>query len=140
MITEDYVGLETAKLLKKHGFLKGVDLRLTQNLSFYDNYGLCHNLNKYYDSLIQDKIDFIVAPTLQMVMKWLRKEYDLHIIALPYAPIDRSPYHPGEADVVYIGQIFRGVIPIDTVGRSIIRLSPESVYEEAIKYCLENLV
>ena len=48
-------------------------------LSFYDNIGLHHNLNKYYNSLILDKIDFVVAPTLQMAMKWLREKH-IHII------------------------------------------------------------
>ena len=51
MITEDYCSYEVAKLLKEKGFLKDVDLRMTQNLSFYDNIGLHHNLNKWYDSL-----------------------------------------------------------------------------------------
>ena len=79
MITEDYCSYEVAKLLKEKGFLKDVDLRMTQNLSFYDNIGLHHNLNKWYDSLIQDKIDFVVAPTHQMTMKWLREIHGLFI-------------------------------------------------------------
>ena len=69
MIKEDYVSVEVAQLLKEKGFLKEEDLRITQNLSFYDNIGLHHNLNKYYNSLILDKIDFVVAPTHQMAMK-----------------------------------------------------------------------
>lgn len=79
MITEDYCSYEVAKLLKEKGFLKDVDLRMTQNLSFYDNIGLSHNLNKWYDSLIQDKIDFVVAPTHQMAMKWFREVHNIQI-------------------------------------------------------------
>ena len=83
MITEDYCSFEVSKLLKEKGFLKDVDLRMSQNLSFYDNIGLHHNLNKWYDSLIQDKIDFVVAPTHQMAMKWLREVHN--IMVSPYA-------------------------------------------------------
>lgn len=81
MIKEAYVSLEVAQLLKEKGFFKGVDLRTTQNLSFYDSIGLTHNLNKYYDTLIQDKIDFVIAPTHQMAIAWLRTK---HIIIVVY--------------------------------------------------------
>lgn len=142
MITEDYVSFETAKLLKKRRFDENCramyspqgDFRIIGKREMHD-YLRNSNINEYFGD---DR--FVTAPTLQKAMKWLREIYNLHIITLPYAPIDRPPYHPGEADVVYIGQIFKGIIPIDEVGRSIIKLSPEEAYEAAIKYCLENLV
>lgn len=78
--------------------------------------------------------------TLQSAMKWLREKHNLHIITLPYAPIDKNPYHPGEADVVYIAQLFKGIIPIDKIGRSVIKLTHEQACEAAIRYTLENLI
>lgn len=142
MITEDYVSFETAKLLKEKGFVAHTEHNMWYVVEDFSTG--CHwNSCTYKVGSITreyDKKCCIVMPTLQMAMKWLREVHNLHIIALPYAPIDRPPYHPGEADIVYIGQIFKGIIPIDKVGRSIIKLSPEETYEVAIKYCLENLI
>ncbi len=143
MITEDYVSFETAKLLKEKGFdcgcacinhpqcgmslighmINNTDLQLTREFE-----------------LCIDKENLFTIPTIQMAMKWLRKEHNLHIITIPYAPMDRHPYHPGEADVVYIAQLFKGIIPIDEIGRSIIKLTNEEACEAAIKYCLKNLI
>ena len=135
MITEDYVSFKVAKLLKEKGFLKGVDLRMTQNLSFYDNIGLTHNLNKYYDSLIQDKIDFVVAPTLQMTMKWLRYVHNLciepyrtacgylyTISTIPYGSCKCNPKEGGDDEDSGQWTTYEGSC------------------EAAIKYCLENLI
>jgi len=133
MITEDYVSFETAKLLKEKGF----DEPTTK--SYYTE-GFENPMIFSHDLLPCIQTDEFLCPTLQMVMKWLRKKYNLHIITLPYAPIDRHPYHPGEADIVYIAQLFRGIIPIDEIGRSVIKLTPEEAYDAAIKYCLENLI
>lgn len=159
-ITEDYVSFETAKLLKEKGFKEMCDslygLAYMHNGKYIDEdeeyelesegrgseielveggmvYNLWHTNNK-------DSKHEYSRPTLQRAMKWLRKEHSLHIITLPYAPIDRPPYHPGEADIVYFAQIFKGVIPIDEVGRNITKLLPEEACDAAIKYCLENLV
>lgn len=129
MITEDYCSYEVAKLLKEKGFLKDVDLRMTQNLSFYDNIGLHHNLNKWYDSLIQDKIDFVVAPTHQMAVKWLRKIYGIDIVIEISDPSvkDRKYYCViwNKNNDSYILDLFS---------------SYEECVETAIKYCLENLI
>ena len=142
MVTEDYVSFEVAKLLKEKGFDADTEHDMWYVVEKFSTG--CHwNSCTYKVGDITREYDekrCITMPTLQMAMKWLREIYNLHIITLPYAPIDRPPYHPGEADVVYIGQIFKGIIPIDEVGRSIIKLSPEEAYEAAIKYCLENLV
>jgi len=133
-ITEDYVSLETAKLLKRKGFLKEVDLRMTQNLSFYNNIGLNHNLNKYYDSLIQDKIDFVVAPTLQMAMKWLREVHNIFIVIEPH-----MYDYINEKNSSYVASLWQG----DNYYENIISkdcLTYEETVETAIKYCLEHLI
>ena len=134
MITEDYVSFETAKLLKEKGF-DG------ECLAIYEPKGILETFDSAFNYNIPGGTSGVIsAPTLQMAMKWLRKEHNLHIITLPYAPMDRHPYHPGEADVVYIAQLFRGIIPIEEIGRSVIKLTPEEACESAIKYCLENLI
>ncbi len=131
MITEDYVSFEVAKLLKEKGFFKDVDLRMIQNLSFYDNIGLSHNLNKWYDSLIQDKIDFVVAPTHQMAMKWLREEKRTSII-IEFDVTKRGycPYvHQLDYDMDWVVK-WRINIP----------MKYEEAVEVALKYTLENLI
>ena len=135
MLEEDYCSYEVAKLLKEKGFLKGVDLRITQNLSFYDNIGLHYNLNKWYDSLIQDKINFVVAPTHQMAMKWLREVHKLTFIISPqWAEGDmRNPCR-------WYWEI-RGLedINIDVYNNPLCNTYEEAV-ESALKYSLENLI
>ena len=127
MITEDYVSFETAKLLEEKEFpVKEIQTWYCEFDGYPDKSIVT---NEQYPQI-----------TLQMAMKWLREKYNLHIITLPYAPIDRHPYHPGEADVVYIAQLFRGIIPIDEIGRSVIKLTHEEACEAAIKYCLTNLI
>ena len=145
MITEDYVSFEVAKLLKEKGFLKDVDLRMTQNLSFYDNIGLHHNLNKWYDSLIQDKIDFVVAPTHQMAMKWLREMHKIQIC------VEQNPYDAWHYWGFSMSYIDEKINELPNPTQAFIHICPTKIpnncyktYEEAVevalKYCLENLI
>ena len=70
MITEDYVSFEIAKLLKEKGFNEPC-------LKQYYNNGELSNVSieaKY--NTIDNQVS---APTLQMVMKWLRKVHNIHI-------------------------------------------------------------
>ena len=67
-ITEDYVSFETAKLLKE----KGIDISARQ---WYDENG---NVSQKYIKLTRDilgKDRHFARPTLQQVMKLLRKKY-----------------------------------------------------------------
>ena len=76
MINEDYVSVETAKLLKEKGFNEEVK-------SFY-NYD---SEFKTYDFEEDDRWDtpndwgeyYLSAPTIQMTRKWLREKHHLHI-------------------------------------------------------------
>lgn len=137
MVTEDYVSFDTAKLLKEKGFDGECDYLYVDGKILRAGWKFNWNSG---ETLFTDYKNECSAPTVQMAMKWLRKKYNLHIITLPYAPMDRHPYHPGEADIVYIAQLFRGIIPIDGIGRSVIKLTPEEACDAAIKYCLENLI
>jgi len=131
MITEDYVSFEVAKLLKEKGFN---DVPV---YTYYLSYGgfylspMAVTNKKLYAQ------GHIAAPTLQMAMKWLREVHNLHcavdydyvlgwycqITSLTETVEDRYKemkyYHPDKDS-----------------GFS----SPEEACEEAIKYCLENLI
>jgi len=126
MITEDYISFEIAKLLKEKGF----------DEPFYFFYRtddrMIHHVVKakplIYDNTIDDEV--ISAPTLQLVMKWLREVHDTFIT------IDRSIIANG---YVYSHEIYNGgIAKYAQYGRTY------STYEEAcevaIKYCLENLI
>lgn len=65
MITEDYVSLETAKLLKEKGFN-------TYLHDYYDADG-DHCYKKGHESNETLGKDECLAPTLQMAAKWIRK-------------------------------------------------------------------
>lgn len=125
MITEDYVSFETAKLLKEKGF----DEECQQ---YYGDY-------KY------------PCPTLQMAMKWLREVHNIDVVidvvvgmlgVKVYFPLI-STYKPLKDSTSKVRQIKRGIYYKDDNG--VIPASQhfdfyEEACEEAIKYCLENLV
>ena len=125
MVTESYVLLETAKLLKEKGFE-----------------GECHT---FYE--VNDKGKFLIAsevekaarvdygdreeyqrPTLQVAMKWLREIHKIDIIPfhekLPndcyWCRIERHPYTEFEQEPVHENQ--------------------DQACEAAIRYCLQNLI
>jgi hypothetical protein len=72
------------------------------------------------------------APTLQMTMKWLREVHKIYI--------DISPtYDEVEKTIHFIWQIFNS--NYDGIGDCEIFYDKyEIACEEAIKYCLENLI
>lgn len=133
--TEDYVSFETAKLLKEKGFNEETEYVYSNNGNLLR---LCHfgirdltntDCNNYYtwEFPIENVVSIISAPTLQMACKWLRKNYNLFISidigvqAYVWTIYNTEP----ETIVVYIGV---------TIG------TPEQAYDEAIKYCVENLI
>ena len=117
MVKEDYVSFEVAKLLKEKGF---------------DEYCGYYDLKcEYYDYRTYNHKgdDYISAPTHQMAMKWLRKIYGIDIV------IDISD--PSVKDRKYYCVIWDGnnkSYILDLFN------SYEEACEEAIKYCLENLI
>lgn len=132
MVKEAYCSKKVSELLREKGFLTDIDLRITQNLSFYDDIGLRHNLNKYYNSLIQDKIAFVVAPTHQMSMAWLREVHNLCISIYYLFPYGYT------VDILYTDK--------DTHFTEFRKIrnnqydSYEEAVEAALKYTLENLI
>ena len=128
MITEDYVSFETAKMLKEKGFDESTSM-------VYMSYSDLCKLNRYdsirnsnYNDITKNYFEY-TAPTLQMVMKWLRKVHNLFI--------EMHIQNNGS----YIGYIYNtngfGLIGWD---KRRISSSYEEACEIAIKYCLENLI
>ena len=122
MITEDYVSFETAKLLKEKGF---------------ENDAIsCINVFKGHIYKIQDRLihadDDVTIPTLQMAIKWLRKNHQIFIrpnINFLY-PIR---YY---CEIFCYGDNLKTQQDVTTENFE----SPEEACEAAIKYCLENLI
>ena len=118
-ITEDYVHLETAKLLAEKGFNEDT---------------MCVYIGRYLlikgDSTIYNRTDMpiIPAPTLQMAMKWLREVHHIFIQVELYSKRND-----------YCFEVFKNT------HRMIIKyLEVCSSYEEAVEaalnYCLINLI
>lgn len=136
MITEDYVSFETAKLLKEKGFNEKCSALYT--FWFDEVEGPKEDEAENWN--IEPK--YFSAPTLQMAMKWLREVHHLFIGCEPRlsftdfywitANIYRvrkksSLYHTEDVDDYHC------VASCDSH-------SYEKACEEAIKYCLENLI
>lgn len=121
MIKEDYVSLETAKLLNEKGFNWNCESKRFYPEPDYD----------------QESPDGVYAPTLQMVMKWLREVHNLHcysdydIVLGWYCQITSLT-----ETVEYDYEEMKHYHPYNDNGFS----SPEQACEAAIKYCLENLL
>ncbi|MBO7693547.1 MAG: hypothetical protein J6T10_13025 [Methanobrevibacter sp.] len=140
MITEDYVSFEIAKLLKEKDFDK--DVLVTD--WWYDEKGNAHKHQNYSysGSPVYYKETCCHAPTLQMAIKWLREVHHFHIFTVPRW--EDVEYISGEWEKQMIGYQYV-ILDIGDTNRKINQpittaLSPESSYEAAIKYCLENLI
>jgi len=120
MITEDYVSFEIAKLLKEKGF--------DEYCGYYSSDG------EYWGYCVYNHKgkDYISAPTLQMAMKWLRKVHNIHIaVIVAYHHIPRRY----EAHIMKLENIDDFILH-----QQVDFASYEEACEEAIKYCLENLI
>ena len=127
MITEDYVSFEIAKLLKEKGF----DGECSCYYFFKDEAqfeeSLTHwNWNNGYTFRYS-------APTLQMVMKWLREVHHLFVFISTWRKINDVQ------DQYYYEIRELGSKDYDTLFSNVVG-SYEQTCESAIKYCLENLI
>ena len=120
MLAEDYVSYETAKLLKEKGFDESTSMVYMPygDLCKLDRYDSIRNSN--YNDITKNYFEY-TAPTLQMAMKWLRRIHGLHIAIL---------WDCG----AYMGNYENK--GLNKIGFE----SYEEACEEAIKYCLENLI
>lgn len=120
-MTEDYVSFETAKLLKEKGFDKECNIAyFNETLVDYTMFGFCLGG------------DLLYCPTLQMAMKWLRKEKGIAIIPVISSILDNEKFLWDIKIVVAKTN--------ETYSQGWIYEEPEEAYETAIKYALENLI
>lgn len=124
IITEDYVSFETSKLLKEKGFNKDSWFHYDDNKDIITRgYRLNHS-------------DDIPAWTQQIVMKWLREVYNLSI---------RPRYEEVEDKKEVLHHLwFFDILSMNPYKMLIEPKQGYDTYEEAaenaIKYCLENII
>lgn len=125
MITEDYVGFETAKLLKEKGFIIPYD-------SFRGVYinGMFKRLNPGTGYGYNSDDEVIAVCSLQLAMKWLR---EVHKICISVdVKIGGGKYYVCISSTE--SGLSHGVLE-DEVWNTF-----EEACESAIKYCLEKLI
>ena len=136
MITEDYVSLEIAKLLKGKGFDEYCFATYSTEIGDFITEGPIKNSEIDAD---KDDTYFCTAPTHQMAMKWLREVHNLSIdicivqgreVSYMFNIWDFSSIH----DNKFIGGIF------DLREQLYDFKSYEEAVEAALKYVLENLI
>ena len=132
MITEDYVSYEVAKLLKEKGFDEHC-----QKCYYISTKSIEDVHNGRNTTLLSF---FISCPTLQMAMKWLRIEHNIHIEPHIVKTKYSYGYMPNYIDLKELKQHF----PFDEFdfanADKYVCLTPDKACETAIKYCLENLI
>lgn len=128
-ITEDYVSFEIAKLLKEKGF----DAKCDKCYAYFADDDIRILNLKYPKSaqlLIENRYPCI---TLQMAIKGLRIMHNLCIVSLPVVTDD-----DGDAGCLWNYTISR---KLEVLHKSeCLYESPEIALNEAIKYCLKNLI
>lgn len=122
---EDYVSFEIAKLLKEKGFHELCHYNYHCYGFFYQHKEKDYN-GKNYEKL---NSEWYSAPSLAMAMAWLREKYKLNIII----SVDDLDWFYSIIDYTHKGDV---KLLKDLAGFN----SYESACEDAIKYCLTNLV
>lgn len=125
-ISEDYISFETAKLLKKKGFIENCLMRYNRVGDLVEE---AYKFNWNFQT-----IDYS-APTLQIVMKWLREVhnmyYEIQLLlgekAEKYGDLKLGIYQLSSSG----SYVWKDWIYADTY---------VELYENYIKYCLENLI
>lgn len=127
MITEDYVSLETARLLKEKEFDEPCYLGYNRNGDYIPT------VNRRNSQIIQPDCCLFCCPTIQMAMKWLREKHLLHI-SIDMVNGGRWKYEIDDISVPFDG----GVLPKYYCDKTF--SSYEEGIDDAIKYCLEKLI
>ena len=150
MISEDYVSFETAKLLKEKGFDVNTFAKYAGKEGvteeWYDDYRERmikfdwedgHLIEPLTEPQSQYRVygDTVPAPTLQMVMKWLRKIHNLEIYPYHNSPNNRHNSEWWFEIIKYPNSVAEYESGFDEEVDTY-----EKACESAIKYCLENLI
>ena len=144
MITEDYVSFETAKLLKEKGFdemCQKVYMNNGQLLwaqifiegeSFVDNKYI-EVVANYNDWITYTQGEYAyLCPTLQMAMKWLRKEKGIAVVPILSSVLDNEKFL-WDVEIIVAKTN-------ETYHQGWIYESQGQACETGIKYCLEHLI
>ena len=123
-VKEEYVSFEIAKLLKEKGFDEGCRACYGSAGSF------CYK--KYEIEASECEIhNYLLAPTLQMAMCWLRKK-GIAVVPILSSVLDNERFlWDIEITVAKTNETYH---------QGWIYESPEQACEAAIKYCLEHLI
>lgn len=136
MITEDFVTFELAKLLKEKGFDESISMVYTSygHLCKCTRYDSVRNSN--YNDITKNYFE-CTAPTLQMAKKWLKVVHNIGIFPSTYTfssadgSEDCHPYGCAVIDLKTYEPLTNNIFP---------RGTEEDTVEEAIKFCLKNLI
>lgn len=133
-IKEDYVSFEVAKLLKEKGFNELCSRYYNSQFDEMRTVGDICMMN--WNSIsINDEFYYISIPTHQVAIKWLREKYNIYICIQPDFPStkDYKMYWCWSANILHDNCI-------SLKGYQCYIETYEKATEEAIKYCLENLI
>lgn len=153
MIKEDYVSFEIAKLLKEKGFDEGCfqyyviclkwdgvpyqDYVIEFRRLYPEDEPLINSKGLKCFSEERNKHSVFSAPTLQMVMKWLREVHNIHIEILANGFQSETYTYKAVIQNRNIWYDYAEIYEYKVI-------NPYDTYEEAceaaIKYCLENLI
>ena len=135
MITEDYVSFEVAKLLKERGFYE-------PTCGFYhDDY--IGTLIVSSPSNHNGSINSIAAPSQGHAMKWLREKYNIIICIEPHSYNTFDNKTSSYIFTYWTDDNYNEPYCWRNETNSVFGKSwstYEEACEEAIKYCLENLI
>lgn len=140
MITEDYVSLETAKLLKEKGFDEPCNQSYAKHPGHDEPIVMFNDAGTNSKGVFGAVFPFVAsAPTIQMATKWLRivKKLDITIHYDSWACGGHSGYY---IVIQRTDNDFSEVSPCVDEEDTVFFDTPESAFEAAIKYCLSALI
>jgi hypothetical protein len=137
MVTEKYVSFETANLLKEKDFPQNpykCNTVYTSRGKFSNNAkSFCHNVELFENCEVKP-VSYSMAPTIQMANEWLRENHNLMCVSIPYAHEDGIFY---AYKVYFLDKVGKGCF-VKKQGAGFDE--PAEALEDAINYCLNNLV
>ena len=138
MIEEAYVSFETAKLFKDKGFNQPL---LTVYITDKEQKEGAFSHMAFSDDTVTNDYSkqIIICPTQQMITRWLREVYNIHVVAFcPIIDIDTKKL--GVTYNVVISMLDNDCLAADTDIEDVEYKSYEDAIESGIKYCLNNLI
>lgn len=143
-IKEDYVSYEVAKLLKEKGFDSeevGCHGGFYSERCYQSGYGIITDSGQevgiVYDDLRNADLEYdeYLRPTLQMAMKWLREKHKIHI---QIWILEEKGYWFDIEKILNAQYKHKSLY--STGLENIYFESYEEAVENAIRYCLKNLI